>query len=232
LNLSAPPSQTVFTPADASANISTGDFDDTEFVALAEGEERPAPPTLAELNWNHYAIRDKGPPGVEKFSAATGIGFKNQGQLHYRSEYICDATWASWLTEVDVVDFKVWAYFDADTSWVLPAAQTFELLKHEKLHLAIAQYIMEKLTERVNETFTIPYFAFGSTKAQSVTNGRDQVEAMIKSLAQKYQAVLIEVNDSGGAYDTDSNFGLNATGQADWDANWQAKIDLRLNAIP
>lgn len=115
--------------------------------------------------------------------------------------------------------------FDAANSYVVTGKETDDLLKHEKLHLKIAAYVAQKANDnapKIEETAVVT----DKNKEKAIKDAKTQAFAAYKKKFDDYVAKWKEMDMAVTmAYDADTDHSMNAAGQADWDKNWQAKVD-------
>ena len=103
--------------------------------------------------------------------------------------------------------------------------ETDALLKHERLHLKMAEYLAQKAKANA-PAFVGKGTATNADKATAVRQAKDMAFKDMKSQIDAYGAKWLKIDKAvQEAYDRETDHSRNAQGQADWNANWQKKVE-------
>ena len=141
--------------------------------------------------------------------------------------YFSDGKWWANVT-LQLSKITVSVTFNPKDSWVVKSDETAALLAHEALHFTIAQYIGQKVQSAINASLPLQGFgtASASTRNAAVKKATKMAEQQV---SQKLNALLAQWttddNSIESAYDTQTNHGQNAAGQANWQSNYQSLVN-------
>lgn len=123
-------------------------------------------------------------------------------------------------------NIKFSAAFSAKNSWVVKGKEAEKLLKHEQLHLRIAEYTAAKANSNMP--------VFKSTDNTAVDADKEKAKAMAKKAAQDevnkmladYKATWTTISNKVQVdYDAQTDHGTKPVDQADWEAKYKQFVD-------
>lgn len=182
-------------------------------LPAAQPPKEPKLPTSKTLSWNDY----------KKVKSGDSAAF-TAGGLHYNVKDIKTASQAQGCDFIGsaTLQVKFRAEFNPKDSYVMDGKASPALLKHERLHLAITEYVAEK----ANRNFTPnPFTAKGKGNT-----AKDAEENAQSNLVRVFEANhLADIRAALGAiqksYDDETNHGKIEKAQKDWEINYMQKID-------
>ena len=208
----------------------------SQVVIPEEPQAPPAPPTAETLDWEHLEDVDTGKDPNPKIVAQTG--WKLARTFPGRA-----FTFAAVVDQQGTVkatgrfntppNFR--AVFNAADSWVVKGEQSPQLLEHERLHLRIAEYIAEKANLNFSETLQ-NITADGVGQAANPKAARDIAKA---TASQNLAAAFTDFYNDWEKkdkiitklYDDETVHGTIPEKQADWDRNWEQRVDTELKRL-
>jgi RHS repeat-associated protein len=205
----------------------------TLFVDSTGLQEEVTPNSLSWDNFKQLRLR----PDGAKESAMIGISYEVEESDDFATPVAGESkvTMEPDCFKVTIVykgSFTVSAKFDAEASWVMIAHRTEALLKHEKIHLSISTHIASEWNAAPKK-----YRISGEGKGATLREANDaanedasrQITELVNALTKALASQGTAAND---AYDTETNHGTDPTKQAEWEANWKAKIGQFINPFP
>lgn len=186
-----------------------------------------APPTSDQLTWDHFEKVDK--PKKNDHAAMTAW-FETTGEGTKLSGGAGTATTAggktTFTTSYEYKDVKFVAVFSPKNSWVVKGKETDALLKHEKLHLRIAEYTAEKANANKPDFKSGDKTATDPDKAKAIAAAKKEARDAVTKQMTDYRAVWDKISRAvQEKYDADTDHGTIADKQTDWDTKYKEYVD-------
>ncbi|MBX9628700.1 MAG: Ig-like domain-containing protein [Gemmataceae bacterium] len=206
-------------------------------VASTAAAPPPAPPTSDTLTWDNFT-KLAAPPADKPYAAFIGAKNDLKFSRQVTTTTIQDETYLS-TAEARVKikgDPAFKAVFNKAGSFIVRGKETDSLLAHEKLHLAIAEYVATKAAANFPETIGAGSGSVQGTKDQSqdaaaLNKARAAALKDFNTKIATFRATWDKLNQQDqDAYDAETKHGVVADAQDDWAANYQAKADVILKA--
>lgn len=196
-----------------------------------EGEApAAAPPNSENLIWSDYTNKRQIPQ--ENAAETHWVMHLNPGGKWSSKNTASNFSCGTYTVTTEAVPDKkltVAAVFDQKASWSIVAKETEYLLRHEKLHLRMAEFVANRANQQIAK---ISGKGVGKDANQvtatkkafdvAVANGRAQLKT-IREQAERLAQGITEI------YDRDTDHSRLTDRQSDWDKNWQTKLEGYLN---